>query len=78
MSSVRGPKDNESDKINRLLSEGIGRSIKHVMSDIAGFEIEDIVALGAQIAIDNAIHNGTPIDIVSLVNQHNEWQQMLV
>jgi hypothetical protein len=42
------------------------------MSDIAGFEIEDIVALGAQIAIDNAI------DIVSLVNQHNEWQQMLV
>ena len=27
---------------------------------------------------DDAIKNGTPIDIVSLVNQHNEWQQLLV
>jgi hypothetical protein len=48
------------------------------MSDIAGFVIEDIVALGAQIAIDNAIENGTPIDIVDLVNQHNEWQLLLI
>ena len=48
------------------------------MSDMAGYEIEDIVAYGAQLAIENAIENGLTIDIVDLVNQHLEWQNILV
>ena len=48
------------------------------MSDIAGHEIEDIVACGAQLAIENAIQNGLTIDLVDLVNQHMEWQNALV
>ena len=45
---------------------------------MAGYEIEDIVAYGAQLAIENAIENGLTIDIVDLVNQHLEWQNILV
>ena len=48
------------------------------MSDMAGYEIEDIVAYGAQLAIENAIQNGLTIDLVDLVNQHMEWQNALV
>ena len=39
----------------------------------SGFCNGNVVGLGAQIAVDKAIENGTSIDIVDLVNQHNEW-----
>ena len=78
MSSVRGPKDKEEEKASWLQKQGHARSIQHVMSDIAGHEIEDIVAYGAQLAIENAIQNGLTIDLVDLVNQHMEWQNALV
>ena len=55
MSSVRGPNDKEEEKASWLQKQGHARSIQHVMSDIAGHEIEDIVAYGAQLAIENAI-----------------------
>ena len=61
-----------------LFHEGRAKSIKDVMSDMAGYEIEDIVAYGAQLAIENAIENGLTIDLVDLVNQHMEWQNILV
>ena len=40
-------------------------------------EIEEIVAYGAQLAIEDAIENGLSIDLVDLVNQHIEWQDIL-
>ena len=61
-----------------VISRGACKSIKDVMSDMAGYEIEDIVAYGVQLAIENAIENGLTIDIVDLVNQHLEWQNILV
>ena len=78
MSSVRGPRDNEEERAFWLQKQGHARSIQHVMSDIAGYEIEDIVAHGAQLGIENAIQNGLTIDLVNLVNQHMEWQNSLV
>ena len=78
MSSVRGPGDEEEEIAIWLQKQGRARSIQHVMSDIAGHEIEDIVAYGAQLAIENAIQNGLAIDLVDLVNQHMEWQNALV
>ena len=78
MSSVRGPDDKEEEKASWLQKQGHARSIQQVMSDIAGHEIEDIVAYGAQLAIENAIQNGLTIDLVDLVNQHMEWQNALV
>ena len=78
MSSVRGPSDDETERANQLLSLGRAKSIKHVMSEIAGHEIEEIVACGAQLAIENAIQNGLTIDLLELVNQHMEWQNALV
>lgn len=78
MSSVRGPSDEEAERAQWLFHEGRAKSIKHVMSDIAGHEIEEIVAYGAQLAIENAIQNGLTIDLVDLVNQHMEWQNILV
>lgn len=78
MSSVRGPSDEEIDRAQWLFHQGRAKSIKHVMSDIAGHEIEEIVAYGAQIAIEDAIQNGLAIDLVDLVNQHMEWQNILV
>ena len=78
MSSVRGPNDKEEEKASWLQKQGHARSIQQVMSDIAGHEIEDIVAYGAQLAIENAIQNGLTIDLVDLVNQHMEWQNALV
>ena len=78
MSSVRGPNDKEEERASWLQRQGRARSIQHVMSDIAGHEIEDIVAYGAQLAIENAIQNGLAIDLVDLVNHHMEWQNALV
>ena len=78
MSTVRGPSDDEVERAQWLFHEGRAKSIKDVMSDMAGHEIEDIVAYGAQLAIENAIENGLTIDIVDLVNQHMEWQNILV
>ena len=78
MSSVRGPRDEEEEIAIWLQKQGRARSIQHVMSDIAGHEIEDIVAYGAQLGIENAIQNGLTIDLVDLVNQHMEWQNSLV
>lgn len=77
MSSVRGPSDDEIERAQWLFHEGRAKSIKDVMSDIAGREIEDIVAYGAQLAIENAIQNGLTIDLVDLVNQHIGWQHLL-
>ena len=77
MSSVRGPSDDEIERAQWLFHEGRAKSIKDVMSDIAGHEIEDIVAYGAQLAIENAIQNGLTIDLVDLVNQHIGWQHLL-
>ena len=78
MSPVRGPRDEEEERAIWLQKQGRARSIQHVMSDIAGHEIEDIVAYGAQLGIENAIQNGLTIDLVDLVNQHMEWQSSLV
>ena len=78
MSTVRGPSDDEVERAQWLFHEGRAKSIKDVMSDMAGHEIEDIVAYGAQLAIENAIQNGLTIDLVDLVNQHMEWQNILV
>lgn len=78
MSTVRGPSDDEVERAQWLFHEGRAKSIKDVMSDMVGYEIEDIVAYGAQLAIENAIENGLTIDIVDLVNQHMEWQNILV
>ena len=78
MSSVRAPSDDEVERAQWLFHKGRASSIKHVMSDIAGHEIEDIVAYGAQLGIENAIQNGLTIDLVDLVNQHMEWQSSLV
>ena len=78
MSSVRGPNDKEEESASWLQKQGHARSIQHVMSDIAGHEIEDIVAYGAQLGIENAIQNGLTIDLVDLVNQHMDWQNSLV
>ena len=78
MSSVRGPNDKEEEKASWLQKQGLARSIQDVMSDIAGHEIEEIVAYGAQLGIENAIQNGLTIDLVDLVNQHVEWQNALV
>lgn len=78
LSTVRGPSDDEVERAQWLFHEGRAKSIKDVMSDMAGYEIEDIVAYGAQLAIENAIENGLTIDIVDLVNQHLEWQNILV
>ena len=78
MNSVRGPSDEETNRANRLIDQGRAKSIKDVISDIAGHEIEEIVAYGAQLAIENAIQNGLTIDLVDLVNQHMEWQNILV
>ena len=78
MSSVRGPNDKEEEKASWLQKQGRARSIQDVMSDIAGHEIEEIVAYGAQLGIENAIQNGLTIDLVDLVNQHVEWQNALV
>ena len=78
MSTVRGPSDDEVERAQWLFHEGRAKSIKDVMSDMAGHEIEDIVAYGAQLAIENAIENGLTIDLVDLVNQHMEWQNILV
>ena len=77
MSSVRGPTDEEAKRARWLFQEGRARSIKEIMSDIAGHEIEEIVAYGAQLAIEDAIENGLSIDLVDLVNQHIEWQDIL-
>ena len=78
MSTVRGPSDDEVERAQWLFHEGRAKSIKDVMSDMAGYEIEDIVAYGAQLAIENAIENGLTIDLVDLFNQHMEWQNILV
>ena len=78
MSTVRGPSDDEVERAQWLFHEGRAKSIKDVMSDMAGHEIEDIVAYGAQLAIENAIENGLTIDLVDLLNQHMEWQNILV
>ena len=78
LSTVRGPSDDEVERAQWLFHEGRAKSIKDVMSDMAGYEIEDIVAYGAQLAIENAIENGLTIDLVDLVNQHMEWQNILV
>ena len=78
MSSVRGPNDKEERKASWLQKQGHARSIQNVMTDIAGHEIEDIVAYGAQLAIENSIQNGLTIDLVDLVNQHMEWQNAFV
>ena len=78
MSTVRGPSDDELERAQWLFHEGRAKSIKDVMSDMVGYEIEDIVAYGAQLAIENAIENGLTIDLVDLVNQHMEWQNILV
>ena len=77
MSSVRGPTDEEAKRAQWLFHEGRARSIRDIMSDIAGHEIEEIVAYGAQLAIEDAIENGLTIDLVDLVNQHIEWQDIL-
>ena len=78
LSTVRGPSDDEVERAQWLFHEGRAKSIKDVMSDMAGYEIEDIVAYGAQLAIENAIENGLTIDLVDLFNQHMEWQNILV
>ncbi len=77
MSSIRGPSDEEAKRARWLFQEGRARSIKEIMSGIAGHEIEEIVAYAAQLAIEDAIENGLTIDLVDLVNQHIEWQDIL-
>ena len=77
MSSVRGPSDEEAKRARWLFQEGRARSIKEIMSGIAGHEIEEIVAYGAQLAIQDAIENGLTADLVDLVNQYIEWQEKL-
>jgi hypothetical protein len=77
MSVVRGPKDDEErERFLRFIANGGGgTSLEEVLVTKLGGSYDDLLLIAANMAIENAIQEGEPIDINMMIERHLEWQE---
>ncbi len=75
LNSVRLPDDKDTKKINYLIDSGKGVKLESIVNEILGYEIEEIVILAINIAIEQHLEMNESINIDKLVRQYLEWQE---